>query len=48
MATEEPPKKEYSLLAQCVAEAFGTFCIVAGGCGAVAASKYAPASQCEW
>ena len=45
MATEEPPKKEYSLLAQCVAEAFGTFCIVAGGCGAVAASKYAPASQ---
>ena len=40
-----PPKKDYSLIAQCAAEAFGTFCIVAGGCGAVAASKYAPASQ---
>jgi len=38
-------KKEYSLIAQCAAEAFGTFCIVAGGCGAVAASKYAPASK---
>ena len=34
-------KKEYSLLAKCVAEAAGTFAIVAGGCGAVAANRYA-------
>lgn len=49
MADATPPaekkKKEYSLIAQCAAEAFGTFCIVAGGCGAVAASKFAPASK---
>ena len=34
-------KKEYSLLAKCIAEACGTFAIVAGGCGAVAANRYA-------
>ena len=36
---EEKPK--YSLAARCAAEAVGTFTIVAGGCGAVSAARYA-------
>ena len=36
----EEPKPQYSLAARCAAEAVGTFTIVAGGCGAVAAARY--------
>ena len=36
---EDKPK--YSLAARCAAEAVGTFTIVAGGCGAVSAARYA-------
>ena len=38
MAEDKPT---YSLAARCAAEAVGTFTIVAGGCGAVSAARYA-------
>ena len=38
MAADKPT---YSLAARCAAEAVGTFTIVAGGCGAVSAARYA-------
>ena len=37
----EESKPQYSLAARCAVEAVGTFTIVAGGCGAVAAARYA-------
>ena len=38
MADDQP---KYLLAARCAAEAVGTFTIVAGGCGAVSAARYA-------